>query len=294
MRVIDAFDQGVQAIAVSPDGRFLAAASPDVLTLWDWSGGDCWRAKHPNSLQLAFSSDGTWLAAGNYGYLRVFPTDGRLSTRLESPRRDALLAGGVSFAPTGKYLVASRDRYPGGPPDGGGLLRWQVPTWKQELGFDHDWPAFPRLASSPNGEYVAGINNRVCEVRFAVSGGIQCRVRNRERGGQGYLTFSPDSQMAVCGWEAELHVVELIGGKVTRVVRTSGPPFRDVAYTGNGQHVGTVDSNGQLRLWETTEWREVRAFDWAAGPLTSLAFTTDGLTGVCGTVRGQLILFDLD
>ena len=39
MRVIEAFDEPVRAVAVSPEGRFLAAASADALQLFDWITG---------------------------------------------------------------------------------------------------------------------------------------------------------------------------------------------------------------------------------------------------------------
>ena len=42
------------------------------------------------------------------------------------------------------------------------------------------------------------------------------------------------------------------------------------------------------------EWQVATAYDWQAGPLTCVAFTADGLAGVCGTTGGQLILFDLE
>jgi hypothetical protein len=38
----------------------------------------------------------------------------------------------------------------------------------------------------------------------------------------------------------------------------------------------------------------VREYDWGCGPLTCLAFTADGLAGVCGTADGRLVQFDVD
>jgi hypothetical protein len=131
-------------------------------------------------------------------------------------------------------------------------------------------------------------------VRFAHSGGIQFRSRVWGRGVRPLLAFAPDGRTAVYGWDAELHVLDPVGGKELRVVRSGGAPFRGAAYTGSGRHVGTVDDTGVLRLWDAATWEVDRAFDWGAGKLTGLACTADGLAGVCGTAHGQLVLFDLD
>ncbi|MDB5309872.1 MAG: domain, G-beta repeat [Gemmataceae bacterium] len=299
MRVIDAFDRPVQAVAVSADGRFLAATSTGhALALWHWAGCEpAWRIVCPGSQQLGFSPDGVWVASCGVNFLRVWPTDGRPPVQLPVVR-GVPFAGGVAFTPDAKHLVASRDgsgtTVSFSTASHGQLARWFVPTWQRVPGFDDHLPVFPRLAVSSNGQYVVGINPLVCELRFVVSGGLQARVRMGGRGRHAFVSFSPDSQTLVCGWDAELHVVETLGGRGVRQVNVSGAPFRDAAFTGTGRHVGTVDGTAVLQLWDVETWAVERAYDWNAGALTCLAFSADGLAGVCGTDRGQLVLFDLD
>ena len=55
----------------------------------------------------------------------------------------------------------------------------------------------------------------------------------------------------------------------------------------------TIDGTGALTLWDAEYWQVVRTYDWRVGPLTRVAFTADGLTGVCGTEAGQLVVFDI-
>ena len=64
MRVIQAFDEPVRAVAVSPDGRFLAASAGFLIRVLDWVSGE---SKTPFGCpvpinQLAFTADGDWLA----------------------------------------------------------------------------------------------------------------------------------------------------------------------------------------------------------------------------------------
>lgn len=294
MRVIEAFNGAVRALAVSPDGRFLAAAAENALAVWAW--GDprpLWSARSASSLaQLDFAPAG-WLAVCGEGAMWVMAAhDGQQHLATER------CAGGVAFAPDGKHLVASEEAPWGGDAR---LLRWTSPAWKPVTGFE-EWPPFSRLAFSPDGQYLAGANRTRFELRIAVTGGLNGwgqppppkwgqPVRPRRHL---FLSFTRDSQTLVAGWDDEFHVLETVNGTPRRKVRSPDAPFRDAAFTGTGRHLGTVDDTGAVRFWDAEAWQVVRAYDWHAGPLTRVAFTPDGAAGVCGTAAGQLVVFDLD
>src|SRR5207247_1221214 len=88
MHVIEAFDEPVRAVAVSPDGRFVAAAAGTHLRLSvrHWlSGAEVFRLNRQllggaysyGVEQLAFTADGGWLVFRAGGWLeRVNPLTG--------------------------------------------------------------------------------------------------------------------------------------------------------------------------------------------------------------------------
>lgn len=299
MRVIDAFSEGVQAVAVSADGRFLAAStlrgqspaatlSASSLAVWDWSTGEplWWPIDRYPATQLAFSPDGRWLASVGSGKLVVWS--------LEDPNRKCwdftdrkVYAGGVGFTADGKHLVSTRRDLPGR------LDRWAVPGCREVSGFDF-WPAFARLAFSLDGQYIAGVNLDRFELRVATTGGLIGWKRATSGTWRPFASFARDSQAVVFGWGDEFHRMETRSGNVLGRVPVPEMPVRDAAFTGSGQQFGGVDAAGVLRLWNPDVWEVALAYNWGAGPLTCVAFTADGLAGVCGTTRGQLILFDLD
>jgi WD40 repeat protein len=287
MRVIEASNEPVRAVAVSPDGRFLAVAAGFEVALLEWPSGEgIVRVKCPSPIgQLAFTPDGTWLVFAYAGGLFYLPTSGPGGA---SPLSRASFAGGVAIAPDGRTLVAAL----AGRRQHTALSRWELPTWRPATGFDF-WSPFTRLAFSPNGEFLAGIDSDTFELRIAVTGGLNGRRFIRYLG-DGFLAFSRDSQFVVFGWETELHVMETRAGAVVRRLLSPGKAFIDAAFVGSGQLLATVDGTSALKLWSAESWEVVREYDWGAGGLTCLTATVDGLAGVCGTDAGRVVVFDVD
>jgi WD40 repeat protein len=287
MRVIDAFDEPVRAVAVSPDGRFLAAASPDQIAVFDWyTGMRLEDLSAPRLGQMTFAPSG----------LLFFRDESRLAfhslrqVRGMSPRtvESGSFSGGVAVSPDGKTLVATRAGRRQEVP----LERWEFPAWRPATGFDF-WSPFRRLAFSPNGEYLAGIDTDTFELRIAISGGLNGRHRVRYVG-DGFFAFARDSQSVIFGWETDLHIMETRNGVVQRRVASPGASFADIAFLGSGRQLATVDGTPILRVWSADTWEVMRGYDWNAGGLTCVTATADGLAGVCGTDSGKLVVFDVD
>jgi WD40 repeat protein len=309
MRVIEAFDEPVRAVAVSPDGRFLAATPGNRLAVWNWvSGTEAFRLNRSmlggeyGVGQLAFTADGNSLVFRAGGRLeRVNPLTGE-GVRLASGAR----AGGIAVSPDGKTLVATQ----AGHQQQVKLEQWELPSWRPKAGIDF-WSPFERLAFSPNGEYIAGINSESFELRFAHSGGLNRReepsregrylparlrrgMQQEEPPRSAFLTFPRHSETVVFGWDTELRVMETRAGTVVKRVPAPGAAFADAAFLGSGRQLATVDGTGVMRVWSADSWEVVRGYDWGAGGLTCVTATADGLAGVCGTDTGRLVVFDVD
>lgn len=287
MRVIDGFEQAVRTASVSPDGRFLAAAAGFTVAVWDWqTGAEVLHAgcSHPVG-QLAFTADGgTVVFATGAGLARL------AVAREPAPRQlhAGSFSGGIAISPDGKTLVATRAGYR----QQARLEKWDLPTWRPATGFDF-WSPFRRLAFSPNGEFLAGIDNDSFELRFAVSGGQNGRYRVRYVG-EGFFAFPRDSRSVAFGWETDLHVMETRNGGTQRRITSPDRAFADAAFLGNGGQLATVDGSPLMRVWSANSWSQVRGYDWGVGGLTCVTVTADGLTGVCGSDTGKLVVFDVD
>jgi hypothetical protein len=287
MQLIEVFDEPVRAVAVSSDGRFLAAASGfEVGLLNRLTGALVHRVDCTSPIgQLAITPNGQSVAFAAADGLFRLETSGRPGPFRFS--REAF-SGGIAISPDGRTLAATM----AGRRQQVQLDRWELPAWRAATGFDF-WSPFDRLAFSPNGEFLAGIDNDTFELRIAVTGGLNGRQRIRYLG-DGFLAFARDSQSVVFGRETELLVMETRAGAVVRRIASPGDAFADAAFVGSGRLLATVDRSAAMRLWSTDGWEVVREYDWGAGGLTCLTATADGLAGVCGTDAGGVVVFDVD
>lgn len=288
MRVIDAFEQPVQTIALSPDGRYMAATAGTELAVWDWISGECIQFVQIASTtrEIAFGPDSSWLAlAAQRGPIRLVG----VREQKPIPQIAGTFSGGIAVSPNGKTLVATGNGRMGQVT----LQCWELPSWKPKAGFP-DWSPFSRLAFSRDGEFLAGIGTNLFEVRFASSGGRSGRHRVNYVG-EGFFSFSRDSQLVVFGWETDLRVMETRNGNLRPkpVTQPEARKFLDVAFLGSGQ-LATVDGTPVMRLWSPDSWEITRGYDWNSGGLTCVVSSADGLAGVCGTRTGKLVVFDVD
>jgi WD40 repeat protein len=299
MRLIDLGAGEVRTVAVSPDGRFLAASAADGwLSVFEWATGEP-VLRHQLGVvcdQFAFTPDGSL----TYVHQANLLLD-RLDATAKPTEMGGGFAGGVAVAPDGRAFVAAR----AGPPRETKLDKWALPGPRRQTGFGYCSP-YRRLAFSPNGTYLAGIWPGIprrfrpepakFELRYAASAGLDCSyptMGDRTFGTVGFVSFSHDSETCVFGWEGEFHVLN-VGTGTSQYVRRVEARFRDAGFTGSGRQFATVEETGRLKLWDPKTWQVVREYDWGCGPLTSLAFTADGSAGVCGTANGRLVQFDVD
>ncbi len=295
MRIIDVCDAAVAAVAVAPDGRFVAASGADSgCAVYDWASGNPVR-RLPLGVgcdQFAFVP-GDRVAYVHRGALRI----DRLDDTPVPPQPEGEFAGGVAVSPDGKRLVATRT----GPANQAKLACWGLPAVRPTTGFDY-WSPLRKLAFSPDGQFLAGIWQYAFELRFAASGGLDVQNQSRAtwRRGRaaagdpvGFVSFTRDSGTCAFGWDGEVRVLDIATG-TSKEVRRVDAPFRDAAFTGSGRHLATVEGTGRLKLWDVKAWQVAREYDWECGPLTCLAFTADGTAGVCGTADGRLVQFDVD
>ena len=152
MQMLHTSDQGrwstgIEALAMSPDGKFLATASADQSArLWDMSTGrEAVRLDHASTVEaLAFSSDGRYLATGSRNStIQVWEMSSGKTVQ-EMHHSDGVVK--VAFSPDGQYLASA------GRSDI--ALVWAVHGGREMARVTHDGWLIDDIAFSPDGQYL--------------------------------------------------------------------------------------------------------------------------------------------
>jgi WD40 repeat protein len=322
----------VGAIALSPDGKTLAAAGDDgTVRLWEVATGKPVLPfdGHGGHVEaLAFGPGGNRLASGGRDLLCMWDVrEGKTTWRAGE---GGAMVNSLAWTPDGKRLATA-----GGP----GLRLWEAESGKERARMDGPEDETVHVALSPDGEWsvsrhktgliriwnkdkkvvrefgdrcgpqelpyftalspdgavlaVGGPNGTT--KLWAVPGGQLLRELGI-RGGSGFsAAFSPDGKVVAIGHDgASLYAVAT--GKETR--RTAGDKswISALAFSPDGRTLASADGDGCVRVWESSTAKERRKFVGhreGHDGVRCLAFTPDGKLLASGGEDTTILLWDV-
>jgi WD40 repeat protein len=190
------FREWVTGVALSPDGRLLAAVNQDgVVKLWDRSADrerGTLAGSRARASCLAFSPDGARLAVAEGNQVRVWDTaDGTLRQTL-SGHRDLIRC--LAFSPDGAALAtAGNDR---------GIRLWDLAGGRQRAALLGHWEPVTALAFSPDGRMLASASWDHTARLWHLASGQELFALEGHGGRVFALAFSPDGGVLATGGEA--------------------------------------------------------------------------------------------
>jgi WD40 repeat protein len=251
-RILQGPTSGVNALAFSPEGKWLAAASggpaePGELFLWEFADGRAAPALEQSAgvfSCVAFSSDGKTVAAGTGKTVRLWDvTTRKLQGVLEGHAADV---ASVAFSPDCTMLAAAT------------LESRQYPD-----GVERKTPGEVKLWKLDTGE---------------VHRTIQWSLRH------GSVAFSPDGKLlAVAGWDefrgaggGMAGVWDVRSGERVAVIEGHNHGVLSVAFSPDGKLLATGSQYGAIKLTDTRTWQDRLTLRCDRCPIVDLAFSPDG------------------
>lgn len=247
----------VSAMALSPDGRLIAAGDDDG-GVFLWERATAHRRKPPDVAAelagrrvgaLAFSPDGSRLAVTGRGS-KVWVWDvahRRVLRELACP--DAIEFYSVAFSPDGGSLAASDL----------GVHVWDLETGTERFGTPKDEETLS-LAFSPDGRAVAARSYvRPLRVFSAASGRVLATCEE---------SMPPERPEYLAAWA--------------------------VAFSPDGKRVASAIDRGRIGLWDPATGRKIRELAGDGAFALSVAFSPDGKWLAALDLRSEVLLWDLD
>jgi WD40 repeat protein len=297
---------GSRHMVYSPEGKFLAIATPRAIELWDpATGKQVSFLREGSDASIAFSSDSKYLAAATKPRVRIW----------EVPSFKEMTSLPVhscpAFSPDGKILASVQnkklpkapgaDKPPAGGPDNADyIVLRQWPSGKEVRSIKAPFTRIDTITVSPDGERVAvaGHDARTDKYYLAL---WDLRTGTQLWGINpsvvlGHVAFSPDGKRLalITSYSKNVMVHDAATGKNLLMLTGHTREVVRMAFSPDRKTLATASWDNTVRLWDAQTGEQLRVVKGHSQVVTSIAFDPKGRQLASACRDGSVKLWDPD
>ncbi len=289
VRVMEGHTNGVDAVAFSPDGRWLASAAGRSIQLWDsvtgqpvavWDGDADWVEA------VEFSPDGRLLASsGSGGTVRLWDPATCQPVAVWDGDCD-WVGGALAFSPDGRLLARGGS---GGLSDDR-LRLWNLATGQAHAMADYVGPV-QAVAFSPDGRLLVCGDGAMVRLWEVATGQPAAILRSHASTVQA-VAFCPDGRLlASASDDGTVRLWDIATGQPAAILDGHTSTVQAVAFSPDGSLLASGGGDMSVRLWDMAT-SQPAASDCRADLIHAVAFSPDGRVLASGDYDGTVRLWD--
>jgi WD40 repeat protein len=273
----------VSAVAISPDGRYLASGHP--VSIWDLESGlHQFTLERDSVTCLEFSPDSRLLASGSrHRTVRNWnSSNGKLVRTLEGFTSDVV---DVAFSPDGQRLAAAGYKAWGRTErrdDHGEVKVWDVDTGRELFSMQQSVSPYYGVAFSPDGRWIATANGWDCTARLWDRSGREVHVIKWPSHAVGCVAFRPDSQILAVSTRGEsedsgafIKLVAVETGAELLTFRAHTNSIRALTYSPDGRRIASAGETS-IKLFDSASGLELLTLRGHQEKVNDVAFSPNG------------------
>jgi WD40 repeat protein/tRNA A-37 threonylcarbamoyl transferase component Bud32 len=274
----------VKSVALSPNGKWIAAATSDhIAKIWDFAGRKL-LATVQRVDAVAFSVDSRFLfTAAPPDQIRMYDTTSFVQVSSYSigslpPQADPNAQ--VAASPVGTVLAACTEGdFFGRNPASISLIDYSTGKVIQRLQDSGD-----RMSFSADGKTLATGGSRGAVRIWDMPAGTP-RATLAPAAGLGGLALSPDGRWCATTehWLGDIHLWDVLERKRIAELKGHSRMAWAVVFSPDGKLLASGSSDQTIRLWDVINRRQVRTLRGHSSEVWSLAFSADGRFLVSGS-----------
>jgi WD40 repeat protein len=277
------------ALAISPDGKTVAATTRDTLVLYDVaSGAELKRLpSHVYGITAAYSPDGKLLATGGVDpgddqhSLRIWDVAvGKEIRRCTLPKNEAPTY--ISWDPNnnGKLAAVIAEDF---------MHIFDANTGKEVVPVKHYWPS--RVVYSPDGKTLASAGSGPTIRRWDAATGNEIAEQEGHESGVAAVAIATDGKLIASAGE-DVRLWDATSGKLVRKIDIPGGATC-LAFGPDGKTLAAGGLGRVVHLWETDTGKQISEFKGHNNSVRGLAFSQDGKLLATGDAQSTVRIWDV-